>query len=277
MSRLWRDRILIALAPAALAITRVSRGRRPAAAGHRTVECDPAAGPEPWRGVVAALPPLAQSLKDERADVTVVLSNHFVRYALVPRDPGLDTDEEELAFARFWFAKIHGERSKGWQVLLDRRGGGSARVAGAVDDALLQAVRGCFKAGAKARLVSVQPYLMAAFNRWRRQLSAANASLLLVEPDRACLARLENGRWSAVHSARGSFDGAPEWAGFLERERHLAAGAVASTEVLVHAPSRAAAESLQADAWRFKPLADPVVAGLARRADPYLAMALCAL
>ncbi len=221
--------------------------------------------------------PLAESLKEERTDITVVLSNHFVRYVLVPRNPGLDTDEEELAFARYCFARIHGERSKGWQVRLDRGSGGSARVAGAVDAALLQAVQSCFKPGAKARLVSVQPYLMAAFNRWRRQLSAASTSLLLVEPDRACLARLEKGSWSAVHSARGSFDGAAQWVEFLERERHLAAGAVASKEVLVHAPSPAAAGSLQADDWRFKPVADPVVAGLARRADPYLAMALCAL
>jgi len=270
------DRILIALAPAALAFARIRRALRPAVAEYRTVECNPAPGTEPWRGAVAALAPLAESLKEDRADITVVLSNHFVRYALVPRDPGLDTDEERLAFARFTFARIHGERSKAWQVRLDRGDAGSAQLASAVDDALLQAVRGCFKPGTKARLVSVQPYLMAAFNRWGRQLSAARGSLLLVEPDRACVARLDNGRWSAVHSARGSFDGAPEWVQFLERERHLDAGAVPSTEVLVHAPLLAAG-SVQADNWRFKLIAKPVIAGLKDRADPYLAAALCAL
>ncbi|HEY8069142.1 MAG TPA: hypothetical protein VIF38_09650 [Burkholderiales bacterium] len=276
MSRLLPDRVLVALAPAALAYARVRRAPRTAVIHHGSAECSPAGGPEPWRGAVAALAPLADSLKAGRVDVTLVLSNHFVRYALVPSDPGLDTEEEQLAFARFCFAKIHGERSKAWQIRLDRRGPGSAQLASAVDDALLQAMQACFKPGAAVRLVSVQPYLMAAFNRWGRQLPTAGGSLLLVEPDRACLARLENGRWSAVHSARGSFDGATEWVRFLERERHLVAEAVPATEVLIHAPSLAAG-SIETGDWRFMSVAQPAVAGLTGRPDFYLSAALCAL
>lgn len=275
MSRLWRDRVLIALAPSAAALVRLERTPRQVVAEHRSVACDPATGPEPWRGAAAALSSLSASLGGRRADVTVVLSNHFVRYAVVHGDPALDGDAEDLAYAGYCFAKVHGERSKAWQVRLDR--GGGARVASAVDEGLLQAMRSCFKPGAGARLVSIQPYLMSAFNRWRRQLPAPAAALLLVEPGRACLARVENGRWSSVHGARGDFAGAAEWERFLDRECQRAPGKVQPAEVLVHAPSSATAPAAPAGRWRFKSVDQSVAAGVARHADPYLAIALCAL
>lgn len=276
MSRLWPERVLIALAPRALAFARIRRTPRPVLASHRTVECVPTAGAQPWHAVIAALASFAESLNGERAAVTIMVSNHFVRYLPVPAAPGLETDEEELAFARFCFAKIHGERSKAWRIRIDRGDPGSARVASAVDDELLQAICGCFKPGAKARLVSVQPYLMTACNRWRREIPGRAGSLLVVEPGRACIARLENGRWSAVHSARGSFDAPGEWEDFLERERLATAGAAAPAEVLVQAPPTAALTPNPANTWRFRPVREPVITGLATRPDPYLAMALCA-
>jgi len=272
---LSRERALVALAPGALAIARPGPAARAQAVRSRTVACEPAAGQESWRSAAAALAPVAASLRDENVDVTVVLSNHFVRYALVAPDAKLETAEEELAFARYCFARIHGERSAAWQVRLDR-GGGAARLASAVDDGLLRALRDCFKTGARARLVSVQPYLMAAFNRWRQRLRAASAALLLVEPGRACVAHLRSGRWTAVRSARGSFGGAPEWAQFLERERQLDADTGTPPEVLVHAPSPAGSLSSAAGDWRFKPVADPGEAGPASRLDAYSAMAMCA-
>lgn len=273
MSPSWRERILVALAPGALAFARNGGAQT----GNRSADRAATDGAEPWRGAVSALAAFVDSLKDERVDLTVVLSNHFARYLLVPIDPGLETDGEALAYARFCFARIHGERSQSWQVRLDRDGRGPARVASAVDEALPQAILGCFGAGSSARLVSVQPYLMAAFNQWRRPLAAAGASLLLVEPDRACVAYLENGMFSSLHSARGNFGGAAEWAGFLERGRHLASRSIASTRVLVHAPATADAEtSAHVGDWRFEPVAQARGAGAASPSDPYLAMALCA-
>jgi hypothetical protein len=118
---------------------------------------------------------------------------------------------------------------------------------------------------------------MAAVNCWRAQLAPPASALLLVEPDRACLARLEHGCLSAVHGARGNFADPAAWAGLLDRERHLGASAVVSTEVLLHGPLPVKPQAVQTGRWRFKSVAVPFVAGLAQRADPYLAMALSAL
>ena len=143
---------------------------------------------------------IGAELKNTPCDVTLVLSNHFVRYTLVPENKSVSGAEEELAFARYCFNKIHGERSKGWEVRLTGSSSDPARVASAVDSGLLQAIRGCFPAGGKARLVSVQPYLMSAFNLCREIAGKYATWLLLIEPERACLACFEGGRWVAVRN-----------------------------------------------------------------------------
>src|SRR5438477_8405084 len=110
--RLSSDRILIALAPDSLALLRVSGGARPRVSEKLTIACDPALGTAPWQGAAAALGELASETRDANAAVTVVLSNHFARFILVPWSEGLGNAEEEAAFVRYCFAKVHGERSK---------------------------------------------------------------------------------------------------------------------------------------------------------------------
>jgi hypothetical protein len=150
-------------------------------------------------------------------DVTVILSDHFARYTIVQPQDGA-TPEEELALARFQFSKIHGERAKGWEVRLSRAGGG-ARLACAIDASVLERLKACFPKGGKARLVSVQPALMAAYNGARDRIPREGAWLLLVESGRACLARLAAQGWASVHHVAES-----EWEQLIERERSRAGG-----------------------------------------------------
>ena len=277
MLRLSRDRILIALAPDSLALLRVSGGLRPRVSEKRTVACDPALGTQPWQGAVAALEQVAEETRHTNAKVTVVLSNHFARFILVPWSEGLKNAEEETAFVRYCFAKVHGERSKEWDLRLSPTPTGSARIASAIDSSLVQAVRAAFPAAARAKLVSVQPYLMSAFNRWRKDIKGERAWFLLVEPQRACLARLEGGRWSVVRNARGTFDEPRQWAGLLDRERHRVGGDEASEGVYVHAPRNGNALPVEGEEWSFRSLALAPAEGLAPAESQPFAMALCAL
>ena len=278
MLRLFSDRILIALAPDSLALLRISGVVRPRVSEKRAIACDPALGTEPWQGAVAALGQLAEETRDANADVTVVLSNHFARFILVPWSEGLGNAEEQTAFVRYCFAKVHGgERSKNWDLRLTPTPAGSARIASAVDAPLVQAVRAAFPAAARAKLVSVQPYLMSAFNRWRKDVKGESAWFLLVEPQRACLARLEGGRWSAVRNTRGNFDEPGQWAGLLDRERHRVGGDEASEGVYVHAPRNGKALSVEGEGWNFRSLALDPAEGLAPAESKPFAMALCAL
>lgn len=275
-SRFSGNRVLIALSPAEVALVRLQGSFRPRVVGRRAIACDPAQGAEPWKSAASSLEEIAAELKDARAKVTVVLSNHFVRYMLVPASERLDRAEEELAFARYHFARVHGERSKSWEVRLSTGPAGAARLASAVDAALLRAIEACFPAGGKARLVSVQPYLMSAFNRWRDAIPAGRAWLLLVEPQRSCLAFLDDGRWAAVHNAKGAFDDPTQWAALLDRERHLVAGAQAPCGVFVHVRHGWKTPSLEAGRWSFKSLTLLPTRGLTPEESAPFDMALCA-
>ena len=190
MSRLWAERVVITLAPAA----------------------DPAGDREPWRGALEALKRKIPALKN-RTHVSIVLSNHFVRYALVPPQSGAAGADEELALARFQFVKIHGERAKAWQVRV------SGEVACAIDAALLSGLKEIFSKHKGVRLVSIQPFLMAAYNQWRPRIPRDGAWLVLAEPERVCLARLAAQGWASVHNGREA-----DWEQALERERSRASG-----------------------------------------------------
>jgi hypothetical protein len=162
-----------------------------------------------------------------RVDVTVVLSNHFARYIIVERQEGA-TLEEELALARFHFTKIHGERVKGWEVRLSRAGGGP-RLACAIDASVLERLKACFPKSGKARLVSVQPALMAAYNAARKRIPREGAWLLLSEPGRSCLARIAAKGWGSVHNGPDA-----DWEQLIERERSRAGGEPLPALVLKH-------------------------------------------
>ena len=156
---------------------------------------------------------LEKSLPKGKLDLTVVLSNHFARYTIVA--PQADaTAEEELALARFQFAKIHGDRARGWEVRLSRAGDGP-RLACAIDASLLERLKACFPKGGKARLASVQPALMAVYNAARKRIPREGAWLLLTEPGRSCLARVAPKGWGSVQNGPES-----DWERQIERERN---------------------------------------------------------
>ncbi|TMH42305.1 MAG: hypothetical protein E6H54_14355 [Betaproteobacteria bacterium] len=199
MSPLFPERLLVGLAPAELTV------------GAKRYPCDPAFGAEPWHGALEAL----KGITFPRARVTVVLSNHFVRYSLVPWSAALATPAEEAAYLRHHFAKIHGERAKGWVFRASEGPRGEPRLASAVDAELVAAIRALFAKGGPAKLVSVQPALMHVFNGARASVpQPAGAWLVIAEPDRACIALHANGAFRAVQNAKG------EWRTLLERERY---------------------------------------------------------
>jgi hypothetical protein len=215
VSRLFPERLELRLSPTEISL------------GDRKIPCD------------AGLQAL-QTLELPRAGVRVILSNAFVRYALVPWSDALSGAAEEAAYVRHHFLRVHGERAKGWTFRASPAPGRAPRLCSAIDTALLEQLKKSLK-----RLVSVQPALMAVFNRCRGEIPAGGAWLALVEPERACIALHAKGNWQAVQNARG------EWLAILERERHRLAGD-APELVLLHSDETLPAE---APGWKVERLA----------------------
>jgi hypothetical protein len=228
VSRLFPERVTVALAPDHVVV------------GDQTINCDPAFGTEPWHGALAALQGVQWK---ERVRVTAVLSNHFVRYALVPWNTALSDPMEEEAFVRHHFAKIHGERAKSWALRWSAEAAAAPRLASAIDQGVVQALKQCFPATGKARLVSIQPYLMAAANRAQHAVPDSGAWLVFAERERACVALHAGGRWRSVQNAKGP------WLDTLEREWHRAEANSPRLALLINA------RPVDAAGWTFKELA----------------------
>jgi hypothetical protein len=228
VSPLFHDRLLVGLAPAEVSLVRVRGLWPPRVVDKHSLACDPGSGDEPWHGAVAVLKSVELR---ERCDVTVIVSNHFVRYAIVPWNDALLTPAEEEAYVRHHFAKVYGECARGWSLRSSEVAPAAPpRLASAVDSTLIQAIRVCFPRQGRVRLVSIQPYLMVAINRFRTEIPNSGAWLVLAEPGRACVALHAGGGWRSVQSTRGS------WIAALERERHRVEGEVPDLVLLAGAP-----------------------------------------
>jgi hypothetical protein len=276
VSRLWRDRLLVSLAPDSVTLVRTAGRLRPRIVDKKAVECDPAFGAAPWQGAVAALEAALAPLRDERVDATVVLSNHFVRYAIVKPDPTIAGAEEQLGHARFHLIRVFGERARGWDLRLSPARRGAPRLASALDPGLAPAIAACFARGAAARLVSVQPYLMAAYNRWRGELPRDGGWLLLLEPQRACLVLISQRRWAAVRTLRGDYPDLEDWAALLDREQLRAEVDTTTRTAHVVAPASGKAITHDVQGWTLLGLHLPPLDGFVLREDARFAMALTA-
>lgn len=277
MSRSWREQLVISISPHELAFVRLKGGLRMRVTSKHVVPCESDFGLEPWDGAMAVLRDQSAAILDEALDVTVVLSNHFVRYALVSWNDALSGAQEQLAFARHNFVKIHGDRAKTWTLSLSRESKGAPRVASAIDTELLERIRQCFPTGGKARLMSVQPCLMAAVNFWYRPGSKGDAWLLIAEKGRNCLALHAEGHWQTIVNTKGNEVSPVEWTELLDRERLRTAAVDPATKVLVCVLSESAGQEWpDGGEWQFEPALLPEPDGVSSMEDRRYAMALSA-
>jgi hypothetical protein len=211
-----RDRLIVGLTPAGVQFARYGRGLRPRLKDSATVHCAEADG-EPWR---PALEALARELPRRAAGgpaCEVVLSNHFVRYQLVPWRAELRAREERVALAQAQYRSVFGAAAQQWAVRLASTGYGATTLACAVDRPLVEELARLLKA-AGARPAAVEPYLAAAFNRWRRELRAPPYWLALLEPGRLWVGQATVAGWASISARRIGADPLDETLAILAQE-----------------------------------------------------------
>ena len=234
MSPLWRDEVAIFLAPRRIALARRNRGLTPRT-GSATEIAVPAGNSGDFAPALARLADVLAEPTWQDAAARVIVADSWARYGIVPW-PNLRLDNEgRLSHARYVLAENYGDALSDWNVSLADAPPGRAYVACAMPAPLKVALEETL-AGARLRLVSLQPQLIVAFNAWRQQLPADDA--WFVSLDEGCLAavHLSQGAWDRVHMARLSQD----WNVELERLRafgRLSRTSAAGTRMLVDAPA----------------------------------------
>src|SRR6185369_8370213 len=114
----------------------------------------------------------------------------------------LASEDEWRALAQHSFVSTYGTAATAWEVRVSRSSKGSTRVATAIDGELLQVLRDI------PGIVSIQPYLMAAFNARRAHLRGP-AWFVLQEPGRLTLSRLDSAGWQAIRCRQAHGDWRP--------------------------------------------------------------------
>jgi hypothetical protein len=189
VSLLWRKKpVRIGLGPDAIIVsgTKVVTPVQPPSMGD-------------WHNAVEALPAVLKN--HQNAEASVVLADQFVRYALLPHNASLKGDAEWLALARHRFSALHGARAADWDVKLTETAPGGARLACAVERDLVAALAERFVASG-VQLVSVQPFLVAAFNRIRSTVGNGSCWIVVEELGRLTLALIQRGAWLAIRARR---------------------------------------------------------------------------
>lgn len=249
------------------------RGMKRHVRDKQILPCNAADGEMPWgdalRVLEAALPNGAQ----RKPHATVIVSNQFMRYAMIPWNEALSDDREETIFARHAFKEMYGGDADSWELRIDPGNAGMAQLACAVDARLLEALRGLF--GRRGvRLRSIQPHLMTAYNSCHALLRDRSAWLVLVEGNNLCLALLQEGQWSWVRTIRVDVSWRESLPFFLEREAFLANSGTAIDEVFLWVPDRHGEALPPGNRWRFRYLQPPPVSGLVPERDRQFAMYL---
>lgn len=281
MSLSWGESVRAALSPGQASLVRMGRGR-PQMLRRNSTAADPR---QPaWDAALAAFQEGLAALdehgdgrggkrgKKRDAEVTVVLSNHFVRYALVSWNDALAGEEEELAHARHCFSRIYGDAAESWDVRLSS-GNDGQQVACAVDTGLLTGLDQAVSASGR-RLNSVQPYLMAAFNRWRREFTEPLVWFVLAEQNRLCLSALQNEHWRELINLQTGADWVANLPALLARQRLLSGLDGAPGKVCVFAPDESAEQSLRQAGETVQGLHLPPLAEVPATEAGYFKMAL---
>ncbi|HEX6004993.1 MAG TPA: hypothetical protein VFZ14_13470 [Burkholderiales bacterium] len=215
---LGRDRLRLGLGAEHIAVA-LYCGRRRSQPACSDVVPFAACSDGGWRAAVEALPHAVARFDGRRLAVTVIVADRFVRYALLPWSVALGSEAEWLALARHRFSSVHGGAADGWQVRVARAARESPRLACAIDAELMSALHNNF--AGRAVLVSVQPHLMAVYNRLPAGLRRGSFWLLVEEGPRMTVALLKEGAWYAVRSRHRPDAGRTGLAPLLDRESSL--------------------------------------------------------
>lgn len=200
MSPSWRNRVLIGLAPERLTALALGGVMQPRLLDRHAVSLHEQPGAA-WEAGVAALQTLLAEAPWRGRLITVILSSHYVRHAIVPPASGL-SESEQQALAAAVFKEVFGDLAGDWELRVSPSRRGSGSLACGVSRPLLAALRSV--CGESGRLHSIQPGLMPVFNSVQGRIGKSVACLALVEPGRVTLASVANGQWQYIDSRAGN-------------------------------------------------------------------------
>lgn len=194
----------------------------------------------PWSGhdVAAGVRALVTEMNGATGRISLVLSNHFMRYLVLPWNDALSGDTEWLAYARHQFATIYGVDAQLSQIRMARQPFGKPQMVAAVDAKILADLLREFEM-ASLQIEQIHPYLMVAFNMSRKRFIEDDFWFAVLESGRVYLAKFNQKAWSyvGVRSLENGEESAECLHKIMMREIVRLPDDLANTNIYVHAPT----------------------------------------
>ncbi|MBX3617717.1 hypothetical protein [Nitrosomonas sp.] len=215
MLPLWHDQIRVFLAPTRLDWVRLKRGFKPIQLSKASVLFESAGETPNWN---SALLQLAQVLSEEPGtDISIVLSNHFLRYIALPPQSEINTPEEVKSYAQFRMHEVYGNRVDSWALSISDWNPIDGAVCAAIPrDFLAQLEQLITTHGCK--LKNIEPYLASVYDRWCAQLQHEKIYLAVIETGRICIAISHHGKWQSIRNQRILHNAADDLLAALDQE-----------------------------------------------------------
>jgi hypothetical protein len=215
-------------------VVRRYRGIRHRSSGRLTAACEQKTGFPAWE------PPLEQ-LREmlagaAGAELMVTLSNHFVRYAVIPAEAKIENPAELHAYAAFRMREIFGDRAGAWELGMSGWDPSSGGVCAAVERDLIERLQS-FATDYKVALIGAEPYLTGAVDQWCAHFDQKKTWFALVESGRLCVASVRDGAWQRISNRRMLDNAENELLAMLDQEAILfSGGRNAIEQVILFAP-----------------------------------------
>ncbi|MDV6343931.1 hypothetical protein [Nitrosomonas sp. Is37] len=204
-SLLWRDQIQVFFAPGRVDMVRTFRGiksrQSPAISKIYEYQQDTAM----WK---TSLQQLEQMIEKENAasdlkgaELIITLSNHFVRYVVVPPQQEITNSAELLAYANFSMREVFGERVDSWVVSISDEDPYQGTVCAAIARNLYNEFE-ALASRHRIKLKQIEPYLTAAFDQWCRSFNDKRFWFVVIEPGRLCMILFSNSEWKGIRNQR---------------------------------------------------------------------------
>ncbi|SFU63611.1 hypothetical protein [Nitrosospira multiformis] len=254
MSLLRRNRISAFLSPHRVELVRLQRHVKSGQSERQVAACERADEGTAWGAALAQLKRMLPT--GTGAEIHILLSNHFVRYAVIPPQSKIETPVELRAYAAFQMREIYGERTGGWELTTSSWDPATGVVCAAIEHGFLQGLEE-LAASQRMKLKYVEPYFTSVFDHWHDRFDKGRAWFALVETGRLCLALLEGGAWLRILNQRILDDVKEELLVALEREALLfSAPAGTSGQVYLFAPEHPGLTLPEGSGWQVVPLGD---------------------
>lgn len=190
---LFRNRLRVVLCPDKVILLGVSAGFHRKVWVKAILPCVQILDVPSWQPAVDVLEHWLRN-NEIAVDIEITLSNHFVRYVVMPFASQMNSHAEEQAWAKILVEEIYGDVAQQWQLTIGEGGYGDTKLVAALDSALFDKLTTL----SKLRLRECIPHFIKAYNFFSKNITVGSGFFVVVEAHLMTILLFEDERFVDV-------------------------------------------------------------------------------